>query len=153
MISIAARSREPRSKDQEKGLRRRATPASRAGRPELPGLAAPAVDCLSTGEVSIRITRRLSATAGVPVIIIYLPESDVVSTAGVLIHSICVSTGLMAHNALAVSLIPGVLGAPCSDILHALCGATRACSAITTGTVATAVASRNGRVVGHFERV
>ena len=85
--------------------------------PELPSISSPLVDVDRAVQVGVSIARSLSATACVPVIIIDLPETHIVgSTVSVLVNCVRISSTLVAHDAFAVGLIPGILRAPSSDI-------------------------------------
>ena len=73
---------------------------------------------LTAVQVGVSIARSLSAAAGRPVHLINLPESNIIASAvSVLVNGISVAVALVLHDALAVSLIPGVLRAPRGDRL------------------------------------
>lgn len=82
-----------------------ANTASAASGPELPGVATPLEDLLGAVQVGGKVARSSATGAGIPVVGVHLPESDIPKVgsglAGVVVHGVSVSAGLVAHDALA----------------------------------------------------
>lgn len=121
---------------------RTASTAGTAGRPQLPRVAAPLVHVDGALQVLVGVTGSSTTSTGVPVVGVDLPESHIPQVrralTSVVADGVGVSTGLVAHNALAVGLVPGVLRAPRGDIQDLLGGTARARRAVATRAVATA---------------
>eukprot|EP00598_Pedospumella_elongata_P006441 CAMPEP_0184968630 /NCGR_PEP_ID=MMETSP1098-20130426/1625_1 /TAXON_ID=89044 /ORGANISM="Spumella elongata, Strain CCAP 955/1" /LENGTH=145 /DNA_ID=CAMNT_0027490273 /DNA_START=167 /DNA_END=604 /DNA_ORIENTATION=- len=127
-----------------------AASTSTAGGPVLPGVATPLEHLDGAVKVGLRITRGPSTAARIPVEAIHLPESDVPlvgPTLGVLVDGVGVSTRLVTHDALAVSLVPAaILSAPRGDVEVVSVCSTRA-FITATWAVASAVGAGDGSVV------
>ncbi len=115
--------------------------------PKLPGVATPLVYINSTLQVLVSITRSRSTGASVPVVTVDLPQSNIPQVgcrlASVVADSVSISPRLVTHDALAVGLVPGVLGTPTGKVQDILGGTARARWAVATRTVTT-----TGRATG-----
>ncbi len=82
--------------------------ASGAGGPQLECVATPLEHLLGTRQVGVEVAGGRATRAGVPVVGVDLPQSDVPQVggglAGIVVYSIAVAAGLMAHDALALIL-------------------------------------------------
>ena len=65
-----------------------------------------------THELCTRDISIVSYRASHPVEVVDLPQADIIATAGILVDRMCIGTAFRIHDALAVSLVPGVLRAP-----------------------------------------
>lgn len=68
-----------------------------------------------------------------------LPQANVKSAVGVVVHGVGIAAALVGDDAFAAGLIPAVLAAPGGDVLDLPGGAAGAGGALAGGTVATAV--------------
>ncbi len=133
-----------------------AGPAASASGPVLPGVASPLVDLDGAVQIRSRVTRSLTPGARRPVEVVDLPQADVVGPTSVLVHGIRISSALCVHDALAVGLVPAVLGAPGADGLCAGCSAARAGGTPARAVAAAGAAGRagvylDGRLVSALE--
>jgi hypothetical protein len=75
-------------------------------------------------QVLVRIARSRATRASVPVVTVDLPQSNIPQVsrglASVVADSVGISARLVTHDASAVGLVPGVLGAPGGDIQNIL---------------------------------
>ena len=101
------------------------------GAPSSPGVSTSLVDFDGAFETGVRCAWGTSAIASGPVDMVDLPESNVKSSVGIVIHGVCVSSTFMGDDAFAAVSIPIVFSAPSADILHGFGG-----SAGTAGTFA-----------------
>lgn len=100
------------------------------GGPKLPGVSSPLIDLDGALEVDVGVAWGVATGAGVPVDGVDLPESNVGGGVGVVIEGIGISSAFVRNDALAACLVPAVLAAPCSDVLHGLGGAAVASWAV-----------------------
>jgi len=128
-------------------LVRAAASASTASGPVLPGVSTPLEDFDGAVQVGGWVTRSISTTARSPVKAVHLPDSNIPlvrSTLRILVHSVSISTGFVADDALAVSLVPSaVFSAPRGNI-HLVCIATTRARVTATRAVSAASASGGG---------
>ncbi len=124
--------------------------ACTTGGPKLPGISTPLVYINSALQVLASITRSRATRTSVPVVTVDLPQSNIPQVgcrlASVVADSVSISPRLVTHDALAVGLVPGVLGAPGSNIQNVLGGTTRARRAVSTRTVATTGRATSGSI-------
>ena len=78
-----------------------------------------------------------------------MPEADVGGAVGVVVEGVGISSAFVGNNAFAASLIPAVLSAPCTDILHALGSTAVASWAVARWAVTSAAVSDNEGQDGH----
>lgn len=115
------------------------------GWPELPGVSSPLINFNGTVKVGCWVTRGLSWRAWSPVYIINLPKSNISWSVSVIVQSISISSTFMADNTFAASLVPTVLSAPGSNILHVLGSSTETSRTLSRWAIAsTAVSKCNG---------
>ena len=112
--------------------------AGSAGLPSFPGVSSILVDLDRAGEVGVRVAGRTSSTTGVPVDGIDLPESHIGRSILIESGGMRVPCRFMGNNALAATLVPGVLGAPCADVYHVLASPAEAILAVAGWAVAPA---------------
>jgi hypothetical protein len=92
---------------ESKLLRRVTDTTGAACGPIFPGISTPTKDHLGTVEIRGRITGSFATTAGGPVHVIDLPQTDIVtSTTTILVHGIGIPSTFLGHNALATALFP-----------------------------------------------
>jgi hypothetical protein len=134
-------------------LMRAASTACAASRPQLPGVAAPLVDINGTGQTGAFRARSRATVARIPVEVVDLPQSDVPEVrsalASVVVHSVSISTRLMGDDALAISLVPRVLGAPCGNIHVVRRGSARAGRTVIARTVTSTIGRSGIQTVSH----
>ncbi len=115
--------------------------ACTTGGPKLPGISTPLVYINSALQVLASITRSRATRTSVPVVTVDLPQSNIPQVrrglTSVVADSVGISPRLMTHDALAVGLVPGVLGTPTGKVQDILGGTARARWAVTTRAVAT----------------
>jgi len=95
-------------------------------------------DLDGAGKVGVRVAGRLAARARSPVLGVDLPQANVETATGVLVYGVGISSTLVAHDELALPLVPArVFGAPGGNVLAIRTGSTGAAAAVIAWAVPT----------------
>ncbi len=100
----------------ERGRRGLCASAALGSGPEFPAVAAPLIDLDGALEVSVLIARRRATSAGAPIDLVDLEDSNVIGPVGVIVRGLLVAIALVLYDALAAGLAPAVLRADCRDV-------------------------------------
>ena len=96
-------------------------------------------DLNSALEVSVGVTGGSTTVTGRPVSLVDLENTNIESTIVVVVSSVTVTSGFVAHDASAAGLVPASeLGAPGVDVNGSGRGTARAAGAVAGGAVTTA---------------